>query len=221
MKKNVFRFLGILLSAMLVAGCAEKQAHTQGVYMLIDTSGTYTQELDKAQRIINFLLGKVNPGDSLAVARVKSRSFTEKDIIAKMTLSKDPLQANEQKRTFRTQIDNFVKTVKKGSAHTDITGGVIQGAEFLTETRTAKKTILIFSDMQEELDKQTQRGFPIELSGIRLVALNVTKLQTDNVDPRKYLGRLERWGKRFKEAGAVDFEVVNDMDHLERVFRQQ
>ena len=50
----------------------------------------------------------------------------------------------------------------KRSAYTDITGGLMQGAEFLNETGAGTKTILIFSDMQEELDKVTVRDFPIE-----------------------------------------------------------
>jgi hypothetical protein len=220
-KIKLFQAIGLLFAALWTVGCADKQEYSQAVYVLIDTSGTYVRELDKAQRVINFLLGKSNPGDSLAVARVKNRSFTEKDIVAKMTLAKDPMQVNTQKLAFRAQIDAFIKETKVGSTYTDITGGVIQGAQFLNEIGKGIKTIVIFSDMQEDLDKKTQRQFPIDLKGIRMVALNVVKLQSDNIDPRLYMGRLEYWGKRFREAGATDFIVVNDMDHLERVFRTQ
>ena len=118
------------LSLLALAGCADQKSHAQAVYMLVDTSGTYAQEVGKAQIIINYLLGTLQPGDSLAVARVKSRSFSEKDIIAKVTFDNRPSQANVQKRAFRDKIDQFVKSVG-GSAYTDITGGLIQGAEFL------------------------------------------------------------------------------------------
>ena len=77
--------------------------------MLVDTSGTYAQEVGKAQVIINYLLGTLQPGDSLAVARVKSRSFSEKDIIAKATFDNRPSQANAQKRAFRDKIDAFAE----------------------------------------------------------------------------------------------------------------
>ena len=50
---------------------ADQKSHAQAVYMLVDTSGTYAEEIGKAQQIINFLLGALNSGDSLAVARVK------------------------------------------------------------------------------------------------------------------------------------------------------
>ncbi len=59
--------------ALLLVACSSGDApvpDTQGVYLLIDTSGTYTQELEQAKRVINFTLSELNPGDSFAVARV-------------------------------------------------------------------------------------------------------------------------------------------------------
>jgi hypothetical protein len=206
------------LPALALAACADQKAHAQAVYMLVDTSGTYAEEVGKAQLIVNYLLGALNSGDSLAVARVKSRSFSEKDIIAKATFDGRPSQANAQKRAFRDQMEAFTKAAR-GSAYTDITGGLIQGSMFLNETGAGKKTILIFSDMQEELDKQAVRDFPIDLKDIRVVAVNVVKLRTDNVDPRRYLGRLEEWQKRCKEAGASEWLVINDIEHLDRLLK--
>jgi hypothetical protein len=208
------RLLFVSLLGLAVVSCTDPRSHQQAVYMLVDTSGTYAQEVGKAQVIINYLLGTLQPGDSLAVARVKSRSFSEKDIIAKVTFDNRPSQANVQKRAFRDKIDAFVKTVG-GSAYTDITGGLIQGGMFLNETGAGAKTILIFSDMQEELDKATIRDIPIDLKNIRVVALNVVKLRTDNVDPRRYTGRLEAWQKRVEGAGASEWRVINDIEHLD------
>jgi hypothetical protein len=212
------RLLLVALGALLVTGCADKRSHTQAVYLLVDTSGTYAKELDRAQHVINYLLGTLNPGDSFAIARVKSRSFSEKEILVKATFVKDPLQVNQQKRAFKEQAARLSEK-PKGSAYTDITGGVLQAAEFLHETGAGKKTLLIFSDMQEELDKQVNRKVPLNLTGVRVVALNVTKLGTDNKDPTRYTGRLQSWEKRVREAGATDWRVVNDLEHIERVFR--
>ncbi len=216
--KTLARLLFLVLAVLAVAGCADKKTYARAVYVLVDTSGTYTKELDKANQLVNYLLGTLNPGDSLAVARVKSRSFSEKDIVAKATFAKDPLQANAQKRAFKEQMAKLAQIAKTGSAYTDITGGILQAAEFLNETGAGRKTILIFSDMQEELDKQTMRNVPLNLTGIDIVALNVTKLGTDNMDPRRYTGRLEQWEKRVRAAGATDWRMVNDLEHLERVF---
>ena len=220
---SIRHFVRSGLFMMLAAGlsaCADQQSYHHSVYMLVDTSGTYSEQVGKAQNVVNYLLGTLQPGDSLAVARVKSRSFSEKDIVAKVALNTDPLQVTSQKRAFAGKIDEFAKSAKSGSGsrYTDISGGVIQAAEFLRETGAGRKTIIIFSDMQEELDYKTVRDFPIELDGIRIIALNVTKLETDNIDPRRYMDRLEWWEERALAAGASEWKVVNDMEHLDRVF---
>ncbi len=214
------RALIVLAALALGAGCNQQGSNARAVYMLVDTSGTYARELDKAEYVLNWLIGTLNPGDSLAVARVKSRSFSEKDIIAKATFMKDPLQVNQQKREFKEKLSSLKQIAKAGSAYTDITGGVLQAAEFLHETGAGRKTLFIFSDMQEELDKQTKRNVPLDLKGIRVVALNVTKLKTDNVDPRRYTERLQQWEKRFMAAGASGWRIVNDLEHLDRAFRE-
>ena len=217
MKRAFLASLLVVGLTVAVSGCVDSRSQAHAVYMLLDTSGTYAREAGKAQLIINYLLGTLQPGDSLAVARVQSRSFSEKDIIAKAMFDTRPSQANAQKRAFRDKMDAFLKTVS-GSAYTDITGGLIQGAEFLNETGAGKKTILIFSDMQEELDKVTIRNFPISLKNIRVIAVNVTKLGTDNIDPRRYLGRLEDWQKRVEGAGASEWKVINDLERLDAIF---
>ena len=207
-----------LLAVVLLgaAGCGDSRDHSQAVYMLVDTSGTYAQEAAKAQVIVNYLLGTLQPGDSLAVARVQSRSFSEKDIIAKATFDTRPSQANAQKRAFREAIDNSLRQVMP-SRYTDITGGLIQAAEYLNEAGAGTRTIIVFSDMQEELDKVTVRNFPISLRNIRVIAVNVVKLNTDNVDPRRYLGRLEDWRKRVEGAGASEWRVINNLERLDAI----
>src|SRR3954447_2257606 len=217
MKK--YLILATVALAAALSGCGDSRNNAQAVYMLVDTSGTYAQEANKALLIINYLLGTLQPGDSLAVARVQSRSFSEKDIVAKATFDTRPSQANAQKRAFRDRIDATFRKVS-GSKYTDITGGLIQGAEFLNEGAAGTKTIIIFSDMQEELDKVTVRNFPISLKNIRIMAVNVVKLRGDNIDPRRYLGRLDEWKVRVEKAGASEWRVINDLDHLDRILGQ-
>lgn len=216
-KRKFLATLLIIGLTVAVTGCVDSRSQAHAVYVLIDTSGTYAREAGKAQLIINYLLGTLQPGDSLAVARVRSRSFSEKDIVAKAMFDTRPSQANAQKREFRDKVGAFLQTVQ-GSAYTDITGGLIQGAEFLSETGAGKRTILVFSDMQEELDKVTIRNFPISLKNIRVIAVNVTKLSSDNIDPRRYLGRLEAWQKRIEGAGASEWKVINDLERLDAIF---
>lgn len=207
--------IAMLSFGTLIAGCTDTTNHATGVYMLMDTSGTYAQELDKAKAIINYLLGTLQPGDSLAVARIDSGSFSEKDIIQKATFHTRPSTANQQKRLFEQNLKDFISSVK-GSAHTDITGGVLQAVEYLNETGAGKKYIFIFSDLEEDLVKGHIRDIPIRFDGFKVVALNVTKLRSDNVDPREYLDRLEMWQQRV-ETGGGQWKVINDLERLERI----
>ena len=212
MRKIILFFL--ISVSVLVSGCSsDHSARAKAVFLLLDTSGTYTNEINKAQSIINYLLGTLNAGDSMAVARIDSGSFSEKDIIAKVTFDNRPSATNEQKRAFQKTIKKFVSTVKS-SSHTDITGGMLQAVEFLNETGSGKKHILVFSDLKEELLKEQIRDFPISFAGINVTALNVTKLRTDNIDPRKYLKRVEYWRERV-ESGGGKWKVINDLERIE------
>lgn len=207
----------MLMMAFLVGGCSNQPPvpTTHGVYMLLDTSGTYTDELKKAQLIINYTLAKLNPGDTFAVARVDTGSFSEKDIVAKVTFDDRPSMANRQKLKFRDDIDRFVKEVKP-AAYTDITGGMLQAIEYLNEAGVGKKTVLIFSDLKEELKKGYVRDIPLQVGGFDVVALNVTKLRSDNVDPREYMDRLSMWQSRI-ESGEGTWRVINDLERLDSV----
>jgi hypothetical protein len=216
MKISKYLLLVLLLLPLTFTGCADNRSHSSGVYLLIDTSGTYAEQITKARKIINYLLANLNAGDSLAVAKVESKSFSEKDIVAKVTFDRRPSHANQEKRAFNQKIEAFSKSIK-GSAYTDITGGLIQAAEYLNEANPGNKTIIIFSDMQEELGKGTVRDFPIKLTGIRVMAVNVTKLSSDNIDPRRYLDRLAWWEKRVRDAGATEWSVINDLEHLDKI----
>ncbi len=213
--KRIAQVLGLSLLLGL-SGCSEESSHTRGVYMLMDTSGTYTQELEKAQHIINYILAKLQSNDTFAVARVDTGSFSEKDIIAKITFDSKPSNANQQKLAFRDTINQFVKTVKS-SSYTDITGGILQATEFLNEKGSANKTILIFSDLKEELSKGFIRDIPLQLNGFEVVALNVTKLRSDNIDPREYMTRLDEWKKKV-EAGGGTWRVINDLERMDNMF---
>ena len=212
---NLSRCL-ILSGVLLLVACGQPKPENRAVYLLLDTSGTYTEELQKAQIIINYLLASLDSGDSIAVARIDSGSFSEKDIVAKATFDLRPSTANDQKRLFKQKIDNFVSAVKSGSRNTDITGGVVQASDFVNETRAGNKFVLIFSDLEEDLQRGHIRDFPIDVQGIQVVALNVTKLRSDNIDPRDYKKRLLAWQQRVEQGGG-EWRVLNDLERLDRL----
>lgn len=206
------RKLSTILISLCVwlSACSEQDNYQTAVYLLLDTSGTYTEELSKAQHVINFMLSTLQAGDSFAVARIDSGSFSEKDIIAKATFDARPSTSNRQKRDFAATIDQFLKSVKS-SAYTDISGGLLQGIQFLNETNAASKYILIYSDLKEDLPDGYTRDFELALDGYSVVALNVTKLRADNVDPNEYLRRVESWEQKITLGGGT-WRVINDFE---------
>jgi hypothetical protein len=209
-----FRFW-IIAFLILLTGCSQQSNRSKGVYMLLDTSGTYAVELQKARLIINYLLGTLQPGDTMAVGRIDTGSFSEKDIVAKVTFDVRPSVANNQKRLFQNKVNTFVKGVQQ-SSFTDISGGLLQAIEYLNEAGSGNKYILIFSDLQEELAKGFIRDVPFELSGFNIIALNVTKLRADNQDPKKYLARVKKWRKK-TELGGGTWRIINDLERLDNL----
>ena len=209
MKKAIL----ITLCILLVSCSSSTTPNNKGVFMLVDTSGTYAEELDKAEQIIRYTLSQLDATDSFAVARIDTGSFSEKDIVAKASFDDRPSAVNRQKRLFAQQVSEFVENADP-SPYTDITGGLLQAVEFLNEKGTGNKTILIFSDLKEDLQEGYVRDIEIELQGFEVIALNVTKLRSDNIDPREYLGRLEEWQGRVEKTGG-EWRVINDLDGLE------
>ena len=206
---------GILftLCVLLISCSSDTGPRNTGVYMLLDTSGTYAEELVKAEQIIRFTLSRLDASDAFAVARIDTGSFSERDIIAKASFDDRPSAINRQKRVFAQQVSEFVESANP-APHTDITGGLLQAVEFLNEKGTGNKTILIFSDLKEDLQEGYIRDIDVPLEGFRVIALNVTKLRSDNIDPREYLDRLQAWQGRVEKTGG-QWRVINDLDGLE------
>jgi hypothetical protein len=207
------RFICGFFLAFALLGCTPPPPGNTGVYMLLDTSGTYREELQKAEQIIRYTLSRLDATDTFAVARIDTGSFSEKDIVAKTSFDDRPSTINRQKRLFAEQVSTFVSKTDS-SPYTDITGGLLQAVEFLNEKGAGRKTILIFSDLKEDLQDGYVRDITFELDGFEVIALNVTKLRSDNVDPREYLSRLNEWQTRVEKSGG-QWRVINDLDGLE------
>ena len=84
------------------------------------------------------------------------------------------------------------------------------------ETGAGKKYILIFSDLEEALQVGLLCDFTIDLSNVSVVALNVTRLRTDQADPREYMQRLDSWQARVVD-GHGSWRVINDLDRLDNL----
>jgi len=176
----------------------------------------YTRLLERSSLYLTPPWGVLEqPAFINAVARIDTGSFTEKNIIAKATFDERPSAANAQKRVFAEKVKDFIAR-SNASQYTDITGGLLQAVEFLNEKHTGRKTILIFSDMDQDLQKGYVRDFQVPFKGFQVVALNVTKLRKDNFDPQEYLARLDHWKSEVEKSGG-EWKVVNDLDRLDGV----
>jgi hypothetical protein len=60
---NLIRGIIAVVFAGTLAACDNEQNYHHSVYMLVDTSGTYAKQVGKAQNVVNYLLGTLQPGD--------------------------------------------------------------------------------------------------------------------------------------------------------------
>ena len=143
-------FILLLCSA---AACTQTGGrHARAVYVLLDVSQSYNTQLTEANPVITYLLASLVSGDSLTVASIDSASFTEKDVIAKVTFDDRPSIADEQKRAFRARLNQFFAD-RHSSENTDVSGALLQAAQDLDETGAGHRYILVFSDLQQDLPK--------------------------------------------------------------------
>ncbi len=205
----------LILACILLAACTQSAsvARNTGVYLLLDTSGTYRGELRKAQDVILYTLSRLDQRTPLrwrastpaaSARRTSSRRLRSTNV--------RPLPMRRSVRS-RRRCGDFVAR-ENASQYTDITGGLLQAVEFLNEKGTGRKTILIFSDLEQDLEQGYKRDIEVPFKGFDVVALNVVKLRKDNYDPRQYLARLEHWKGEVEKAGG-HWRVVNDLDRLD------
>lgn len=200
-----------LLLVTVVSGCSDNKAYETSFCALADISGTYASEKDSIVKIIKAgLLPEMIPGDSLFFIMIDSNSYTEDNLVTKMTLDYRPSEANNQKLAFSQTLDKFAKGDDR-SSHTDVSGAMMLCSDYLKDTRSGNQAMFIFSDMKEELPAGVVRKFTTkEFSGIDVAAMNVIKLNKDSANPEVYRARLKDWEAKVKNAGAISWSTLID-----------
>lgn len=206
--------LAALLSLFLI-GCSEAANNNRAVFVLLDISNGYAQEREKVQELSAFLLSELGAGDSLAVAFIDNSSFTERNLIAETTFDERPSVVGQQKRAVLGKVQTFMDGFETPSYHSDITGGLLLGRDFLKETDAARKHLFVLSDLHEDLPPELNRDMALELDGIQVVALNVLRQRGDNNDPAAYHQRLADWKSRVEDDGGR-WQVINELERLPR-----
>jgi hypothetical protein len=152
------RTLAILALTALALGCGESRRYDQAIGVLIDVSGTYSDERKETVNVIKReILPNMVPGDTLIVIRIDSESYDKENVEALLTLDRRPSHANAQKLALAHKLDAFAKE-SHGSQHTDIPGAIMLASEYLSEVGSDSRVMLIFSDMQEDLPPGSKRA---------------------------------------------------------------
>lgn len=201
----------VLLTAIVATGCTDNKAYEASYCALADVSGTYASEKGSIVKIIKAgILPEMIPGDSLFFILIDSNSYTEDNLVAKMTLDYRPTEANSQKLAFSKSLDKFAKGNDR-SSHTDVSGAMMLCSDFLKDTQSGTQAMFVFSDMREELPAGVVRKFTAdEFSGIDVAAMNVIKLNKDSANPKVYRKRLRDWEDKVTKAGALSWSTLID-----------
>lgn len=212
------RGLGLVAAALLtllVTAC-DAGPQNRAAAVLIDISGEYAGEVDKARKVTSYLLAGLEPGDSIAIAFIDNTSYSDRNFIARADFDHRPSVANDQKRKVRAELDAFLERFSVPSYHSDLTGGVLLARDFLQSTKAKTKQMFLLSDLDEDLMPHLERDEPLHLGGIEVVAVNVIRRDSDNVDPENYRQRVAQWEQRVKNDGGR-WKMVNEIDRLESV----
>jgi len=199
----------ILASATLLSSCSDNKQYETAICALADISGTYADEKKNMVNIIKAgIIPRLVPGDSLFLITIDSSSYDEENLKGKLTLDYRPSQANKQRLEFANVLDKFAQ--KKTSAKfTDISGAMMLCSGHLKSTMAGTQIMFIFSDMKEELKPGIKRSFNNdEFENINIAAMNVIKLNEDNIDPQIYRSRMKKWEKRILKHSAKSWNAT-------------
>jgi hypothetical protein len=205
----------VLAAALLAGSCSSGAQYAQAIVALVDVSGTYADQKPEVVNVIRKgLLPRLSPGDTLVVIRIDNQSYGKQNVEASMTLDVRPSKANAQKLALASALDTFAHKQLR-SQHTDIRGAMMLGAEYLRESNAGRRTMVVFSDMEEDLPRGVKRDMAAdELKGVRVLAMNVKRLSRDNANPTAYRARLANWEKQLTSHGAREFKVVLEPEKL-------
>ena len=216
MRKIIKYFLVAVSVSSMIAACTDNKEYETSYCTLVDISGTYSAEKKGVVNIVKAgILPRMIPGDSLFFVKIDSNSYSDENLVTKLTLDYRPTQANNQKMILAKKLDRF-GSGKAKSRMTDISGAMMLCSDYLKATQSGTQVIFIFSDMKEELPAGVVRKFADdEFAGIDIAAMNVIKLKKDSANPEVYRKRMRKWDQRFISSGANSWTTLLDATKIE------
>ncbi|MEX0916216.1 MAG: VWA domain-containing protein [Wenzhouxiangellaceae bacterium] len=204
----------IVFLMLLLIACGAPRDNNRAVVVLVDISREYATEMEKARTLTNYLLGSLTSGDSIAIAFIDNSSFSERNFIARADFDHRPSVTTRQKHQVRAELDAFMARFSVPSAHSDITGGVLLARDFLKARDAGHHVLFVLSDLREDLMPNLKRDMQLDLEGVQVVAVNVTRQRSDNFDPESYRNRLAQWQRRVEDSGG-EWQLANDLARLD------
>ena len=201
---------------LLTTGCNRYEDRTKGVYLLVDASIGDTDRLTMPGGVINFLIGNLISGDTLMVAGIKNRSMGEKHIPAKIKFDQRPSVMMAQKRVFQKKIAE-INATEENHRMTDIAGGLLQAAQHLNQTQSARKFVLIVSDFNEEMPIENEPNVFFRLEGINVIVINRSRQAQTTGDSEMSRQRMNLWQNRIQSGGG-SWSVISDIAQLNPIF---
>ena len=216
MQKLLQRFLFAILVASVVGACTDNKEYETSYCALVDISGTYAGEKKNVVNIIKAgIVPEMLPGDTLFFVKIDSNSYSEENLVTKLTLDYRPTKANSQKLAISKILDKFGKGNAR-SRLTDISGALMLCSDYLKSTKSGTQVMFVFSDMKEELPSGVVRKFAVdEFEGMDIAAMNVIKLHKDSANPEVYRKRLKNWEKRITGAGSRSWNTLLDATKIQ------
>ena len=205
----------IVVVSFLMIGCGGLERNSKATYFLLDTSGSYPDELKKAQSFINYLIANYKPNDSFSVARLDSSLFSEQDVVTSADFAFRPSLANSQKRVVADAVNTFVKTVDN-SAYSDVGGAFIYAVEHLRLAPSGHKTIMIFTDLFDSVPVELVEDSKVDFTGIKVVTISAPDYSQEQQKSYRLLQGLTAWEQLVTSRGGT-WQVVFDLSEKEKL----
>ena len=206
------------LSVSALAGCGIVTSQSRAVFVLVDASGNYAKNMDEAVSSSRLVAARLNPNDWMAFAEIGSCSFSDDAIVVREKLPSTPSRASLTKQHLFQAFETYAADVEP-TAFTDIRGALRYAAFELESNAARERYIVVFSDMVEDVspDCDTSR-LALDLTGITVIAANVTKLPSDAQSPDRYFERLAKWEDIVTATGGTWVHAPSAEQIIETVF---
>ncbi len=205
------------VAALAACGVKLIESSETDLFVLVDASGTYAANMDSAVQASRLMAVQLAPKDTITFAQISSCSFSDENVVLRSTLPSTPSRAAMRKQDIFRQLDQYRDTFQ-ATSYTDIRGALKYASFELAQSGKDAKYIVVFSDMVEDTAPDCDtRDLAIDLTGITVIATNVTKLRSDSANPEAYFDRLAKWEEIVTSAGGIWVLAPNTEQVLESI----